>query len=406
MEGTQELLMTLAQMKDKKAETLRRCTIELEKGGEKSPAYRNLLAEVEILTSDISSLEIVERSLPKAAAPVAAPSIVVVPESAEQRKHKVNQAARSFFKDGLNALNSEERALLTSNTTGVIPQSFNTTFTEAAKYFGPVWNLINRKDATTGEPTKWVVSDDTARTFSLLTEGTTSGSGVASQPTLFSNVTNTDTLISSVIYSVDELEDAFDLESFLTRQAGVAVSRAWETAITLATTNDGTATALPSSPAGGLLASLSAGVTQTSGTLAAGITYAQLNSLASSVDRAYYQTGSFMASPSVEAALRAVVDSTGRPLYVVDDEGYLVIAGKRLWPNSAMAASGTASSPLVLFGDYSKAWNVLNAGLRIKVVPDESAAISFLTREMLIWSRIGQGAGLSTAVKSLVSASS
>jgi HK97 family phage major capsid protein len=150
-------------------------------------------------------------------------------------------------------------------------------------------------------------------------------------------------------------------------------------------------------------------VTQTSGTLAAGVTTAQLQALAGSVDRAYYQTGSFMASPSVETFLRSQVDTTGRALYPVDSEGYLVIAGKRLWPNAAMQAAGTASAPLVLFGDYSRAYNVLSAkGLQIKVTgnSDGDPTLAFLTRQMVMYTRLGASAGLPSAVKSLVSASS
>jgi len=293
-------------------------------------------------------------------------------------------------------LKPEQRDLLTtSDTTGgaLVSQSFDEIFTDAAKYFGNVWNLVNRKDSATGEPMKRVVADDTSRTFSLLTESTTSAYGVKQTPTLFSNIDGTDTLVSSIVYSIQELDDAFDLETFLTRNAGPAVSRAWEHAITLGLDN-GTSTALPNSPAGGLLGGISAGVTQTAGTLAAGITYAQLNSLASSVDRAYYANGSFMASPSVESALRAEVDSTGRPLYSVDSEGFLVIAGKRLWANNAMAANGTASTPLVLFGDYSKAYNVLNAGgLKVKVIT-ESQTTNIFTREMVMYTRLGASAAL------------
>jgi len=98
-----------------------------------------------------------------------------------------------------------------------------------------------------------------------------------------------------------------------------------------------------------------AGITQTAGTLAAGPTYAQLSALAGAVDRSYYQTGSFMASPTVETFLRFQVSTTGKPLYKVDpDTGLLTIAGRVLYPNAAMPAAGTPSAPLVLFGDYSK----------------------------------------------------
>jgi HK97 family phage major capsid protein len=281
-------------------------------------------------------------------------------------------------------------------------------FILGSRYSGNIFSLVHRKDATSGNPLKFVVTDGTNQTFSLLSEGGTSAASVAQQPTVFSDIADTDTLISSVIFSVQEAEDAFDLTNFLNRIAGNAVLRAWEHGITLGTTNDGSNTALPNSPAGGFLQSVSAGVTQTAGQLAAGPTYAQLNSLAGSVDRSYYQNGAFMASPSVETFLRGQVSTTGKPLYKIDENtGFLLIAGRPLYPNAAMQAAGTASAPLVLFGDYSKAWNVLNAGVKMKVIAnDASPTLAMTTRELIIWTRLGQSAGLNNAVKSLVSAAS
>jgi HK97 family phage major capsid protein len=331
----------------------------------------------------------------------------------EQRK-KLNSAAKHFFRHGLNPNAAEQRDLLTtSDTSGgaLVSQAFDDVFVEASKYFGPIWNLVHRKDALAGNPTKIVTTDPTGQTFSLVSEGTTSASSKAQQPTMSSGIVDTDTLVSSVIYSVQELDDAFDLDSFLTRVAGLAVSRARETAITLATTNDGTSTALPNSPSGGLLGAVTAGVTQSAGELAAGPTYAQLSALAGagSVDRSYYENGAFMASPSVETLLRSQVDSTGRPLYPIGDDGLLVIAGRKLYPNAAMPAAGTASSPLVLFGDYSRFYSVLNAGgIKIKVISnnDGSPALSFLTRQMIIYTRLGATTGVANSVKALISAAS
>jgi HK97 family phage major capsid protein len=377
-----------------------------------SAAYRSKVDEIDTLNTliDLAQRAGLDKGEPIAAPVVAAPAVITQRDSAEHRA-KVNDAARQFFRHGVSNMNAEQRALLTTSDAAggaVVSQGFDDAFVEASKFYGPIFNLVHRKDTATGQPTKFVVSDGTNQTFSLLTEGSTSAASKAQQPTVFSDINNTDTLVSSVIYSVQEADDAFDLTSFLMRIAGLAVSRARETAITVGTTNDGTNTALPSTPTGGFLASVSAGVTQTAGQLAAGPTYAQLSALAGSVDRSYYQTGSFMASPSVETFLRSQVDSTGRPLYPIDaNTGYLQIAGRLLYPNAAMPAAGTASSPLVLFGDYSKAWNVQNAGVGLKVVTsDGNPNLIFLTRELIVWTRLGQSAGLNTAVKALVSAAS
>jgi HK97 family phage major capsid protein len=173
------------------------------------------------------------------------------------------------------------------------------------------------------------------------------------------------------------------------------------------TTNDGSSTALPNSPTGGFLGFVVEGAT--TATLAAGIGYTDLVNLAGSVDHSYYVNGSYMASPSVFQYLLGQKDSTSRPYYNVDpDTGLLMINGKPLYVNAAMPAYNAAGSPVCLFGQFSNAWNVLNAGLRLKVIGnnDESPALSFLTRELIIWTRLGQSAGLNNAVKSLVTAAS
>lgn len=217
----------------------------------------------------------------------------------------------------------------------------------------------------------------------------------------FSDITDTDSIASSVIYSAQEAEDASDLAGFLTRIAGLAVSRARETAITLATTNDGTNTALPNSPTGGLLASAQRGATTAS--LPAGIGYSDLINLAGSLDHSYYIKGSYMASQSVHDTLLGQKDGQGRPYYLVDPAtGLLMINGKPLYVNAAMPAYNAASSPVVLFGDFSKAWNVLSTGVRLKVISnDESPVLTLLTRELIIWTRLGQSVGLTNAVKAL-----
>jgi len=331
-------------------------------------------------------------------------------QKARENRAKINAAAKVFFKSGSAALTPEQRALLTNTDSAggaLVSQSFDQAFLEASKFYGPVWDLVHRKDSDNGAPTKLVVTDATSQAFSLVTQGTTSGSSKAQSPTVFSDIVGTDDLVSSVIFSVQELSDSFDLESFLNRIAGLAVARAREVAVTVGTTNDGTNTVLPNSPAGGMLAGVSAGVTQSAGTLAAGITYAQLSALAGSVDRSYYANGAFMASPSVETALRSQVDSTGRPLYQVGDDGLLIIAGRKLYPNSAMAASGTASAKLVLFGDYSRFYSVNAGDVKIKVLSnDGSPSLAFNTREMLIYTRLAATTGVSNAVKALVSAAS
>jgi HK97 family phage major capsid protein len=295
----------------------------------------------------------------------------------------------------------------TSDSTGgaLVSQSFDDVFIEASKYYGPIFNMVHRKDAETGDPTKFVVSDSTNQNFTLLAEGS-SASGIKQQPTLFSDIVDTDSLVSSFVYSVQEASDSFDLFSFLNRQAGMAVGRMREKLVTLG--QDGPGTTLPNS-AGGLLANVPTGVTSPSGTLAAGPSYQELVALGGSVDRSYWVNGSYMASPSVETFLRQQVTTTGSPFYPLDpDTGLILISGRPLIPNASMPPIGTPSAPIVTFGTYDAFWNVLNTGIRIKVIgnSDGNPSLAFLTRQMVIWTRVGQSIGLSNSVKALVSSSS
>jgi HK97 family phage major capsid protein len=249
---------------DRRARLLAERT-QLVQHGLKTPEAR---AEHTRLTSELDSSDDLIRLLRRvdgftpAASPepvVAAPAIIHQRDSAEHRA-KVNEAARTFLRHTESGLNAEQRALLTtSDTTGgaLVSQLFDDTFIEASKFSGNIFDLVHRKDAATGEPTKFVVTDGTNQTFSLLSEGTTSAKSVAQTPTVFSDITGTDTLVSSVVYSVQELEDASDVISFLNRIAGNAVLRAWEHAISRGRQTTGRARHSPTLPLAGFSASWS-----------------------------------------------------------------------------------------------------------------------------------------------------
>jgi HK97 family phage major capsid protein len=207
-----------------------------------------------------------------------------------------------------------------------------------------------------------------------------------------------------VKYSFQEAEDADDFEQFIHDLAFVRAARAIEYSLTLGK-DSGSNTQLPSSISGGWLAGLTAGVTQMSGELSAGPTYAQLTALAGSVDHSYYVNGAFMASPSVFNFLVAQVTTTGAPLYNFDDDGNLLIAGKKLWVNAAMPAYNAASSTIVAFGDYSRSLAYLNGGgVQIRILKERFA--DTLEGAALIHTRLGSAALLPGAVKALVTAAS
>lgn len=399
----------ILQLTEKRNELLNRAEALVTKGLNENnrEQYRKLIAESDECEQDITSLKRIARalpSLPAVAAPT--PTIEIVPESSEKRRAKLNAAYRHLLRNGYRPNAPEQRDVsIASDGTVGIPQEFESAWVSAQKFYGPIATLVKSADQTTGRARKFPVSDDTASTMSYVAEdGSTSG--VEEDPTLFSQIPGTtDSLVTTVLYSFQELSDAFSLESFIQNIAGIRVARAVEYALTLGKDN-GTTTQLPNSPTGGLLGNVSAGVTAGSGTLAAGPTYAQLSALSGSVDHAYRVNGAYMASPSVFNFLVEQVDTTGRPLYKFDpNTGLLIVAGKPLCVNAAMQAYNTASSPIVLFGDFSRAYAYLNGGgIRIKILSERYA--DQMLGAAVIYHRLAAATLVSNAVKSLVTAAS
>jgi HK97 family phage major capsid protein len=243
------------------------------------------------------------------------------------------------------------------------------------------------------------VSDDTAATMTYLSE-TGSTTSLEVDPQLFSTLNpGSDTLVSTVLYSKQEAADADDIGKFLSDLAGIRAGRALETAVTLGQDNTSSHTALPNTAS--LLSNVSAGVTEVAIT---GPSYANLAALKASVNAAYRVGPShgFMASQVTHDYLVAQVDSTGRPLYKHDpNTGLLLVAGSPVYINTVLQNYTANSAPVVLFGDYSKAYRLINAGgVRIRILV-ERYADQFLNAA-IISTRV-QGVPLvASAVKSLV----
>jgi HK97 family phage major capsid protein len=324
-----------------------------------------------------------------------------------ERRKKLNAAAKHYLTRGRLSNAVEHRDLLTDSTGGyIVAQEFNQALAIASKTFGPIYSLVNLRTADSGAPQKVITVDPTVNTFTLVSEGTTSGSGVAQQPSMSSEVVGMDALLSSVIVSRQEIEDSeFDILDWLIKSIGPGVSRSREGSILFGRDSNGDA--LVNSPSGGLIGSLPALVTQSSGELSAGPTYAQLSALAGSLDRSMYAEGSFLVSPNTEAFLRSQVDSTGRELYSVGDDGFLTIAGRKVFPAVGMANYNAASSVIAAFGAWGRYWSTVSTSVRVKIITnDESPALAINTKELLIYHRIANTPGVASAAGALVSAAS
>jgi HK97 family phage major capsid protein len=398
----------IAELTSKRNKLIADSQVLVNAGKANSAEYRAMSAELDVIQSDIDALSLIESKLPKSPAPVAAPA-AIRSEPKKERKVKLNTAFRSMLLHGYHSSLEQRDITIASDGAAVIPQEYSKAITQAQRWYGPLATLVKRIDSDSGRNYKQTISDDTATTMTYIAESGATSS-IEADPTLSSVIPGTDSLITVVKYSKQELEDADDLETFIQGIAGLRVARAVEYALTLGKDN-GSTTQLPNSPTGGLLANVSAGVTQTSGELSAGPTYGQLSALAGSVDHAYYAAPSsgFMASPSVFNFLVAQTDTTGRPLYKFSSEtGLLQIAGKPLYVNNAMPNYNAASSPAVLFGSFQHAYSYLNgsgaSGMRIRVLKERFADV--FEGAAIIYTRLGAATLVSGAVKALVTAAS
>ena len=325
-----------------------------------------------------------------------------------EQRSRISDAWRSYLKDGHAALRAnipEHRDLQTSTDVdgaALIPTAFESEIATAVKFIGPIASLVSVSHQPTGSGRKVPTSDDTSAYMKYLPE-TGSATALEADPTLFSTLQpGSDTLIATVLYSKQEAADADDIGKFLADLAGVRVARGLEYAVTLGTDNSPAKTALPNNP--GLLGGVTAGVT---GAALTGPTYANLTALKASVDHAYRvgPNHGFTVNQTTHDWLVSQVDSTGRPLYKFNpNSGLLMVAGSPVYINTALASYNAASSPVALYGDYSKSYRLIDAGgLRVRVLT-ERYADQFLN-QALFYQRV-QGARLfNAAVKSLVTVS-
>jgi HK97 family phage major capsid protein len=391
------------------------------KNQQDSDAYRALERAVNEADEDISMLRKLEAMMEKSniavqsqrtADAVASTVRNVLPstisalmpyqgENVEERKAKLNAEFRNYLRNGDV---KELRDITVSNSGAVVPQEFESAYVSALKFYGPLASIVKvRNSDDSGRASKFTVSDDTASKMKYIAEGSDSTSSAA-DPTLVSTIPSTDALVTTVKYSLEMLEDAFSLDSFIRDIAGLRVARAVEHALTTGQDQDGVA--LPNQFTGGLLASVPTGATTS--TLAAGVKYLDFVALFTSLDAAYVAPGkgAFMVSPTTYNYLLTQVTTDNRPFWSFDGTtGLLTILGLPVYKNNAMGSYNTASTQAVLCGDFSSAYAYLNGGgIKIKVLNEryidthEGAAV--------IYHRLGGAKLVSGAVKALVTAAS
>lgn len=204
-------------------------------------------------------------------------------------------------------------------------------------------------------------------------------------PILFSNLANTDALVSVLDFSFQFGDDVFNLDTLLNTIAASRTGRTLEQAITNG--KDFAGTVLTNAPTGGLIAAAGNGGTVAT---AGAVSYADAVKLFSSVDPAYRADGHFFAHQTVNDYLAAQVTTTGRPLYKTSDAGNLILVqGKELLINQAMPAlTSTAGVAQVAFGRADKAIAYTLRDVRVQILEPN---VQQLTKRVVFSVRFGAG---------------
>ena len=298
------------------------------------------------------------------------------------KRAAINQAVSRVFNG--KGLTAEQRDLVSGIDTdggANVPQEFLGSFVEALKFYGPIAGKALLHNTDNGRPTKVPVVNDTANGMLLL--GETDNSGASVDPILFSNLANTDALVSVLDLSFNFSDDVFDLDTLLNTIAASRVGRTIEKAITNG--KDFAGNVLTNAPTGGLIAAAG-----NAGTVAAvgAVSYADAVKLHSSVDPAYRANGYFYAHQSVNDYLAAQVLTTGEPLYKVSDAGNLILVqGKELLINQAMPAlTSTAGVAQMAFGRADKALAYTLRDVRVQILQPN---VENLTKRAILSVRFG-----------------
>lgn len=259
-----------------------------------------------------------------------------------------------WIRGGMEALDAEERNLMaerraqsvgTASAGGyTVPEGFYAVLTEALKAYGGMREVSTLVATASGNDMPMPTVNDTSNKGAILAENTQIGE----QDVAFGSKTLKAYKYTSKLIRVsyELLQDsAFDMNVYLGRALGERIARI---------TNEHFTTGTGSSQPTGLIAA-SGGAPEGAETAVAGaIAYGDLVELEHSVDPAYRRNGAWMMADSTVKAIKKLVDSEGRPLWV---PGFAVgepdtILGYRYVINQDMPAIAN-SAKAVTFGDHS-----------------------------------------------------
>ena len=275
-------------------------------------------------------------------------------------------AFAKYLRNGMGALNAEERALMvemrgtstqvvgTDSLGGfLVPQDFSDELDIATLFTGEVERVSKKLNTAGGALLDYPTVNDTATDANLISEA----AAVTVQDMTFANKQlSAYNYASQVRVSMQLLQDnAFDLNSFLAESMGERIARASNAALTT-----GTGSSQPQGiVTGSALGKTAAGATA--------ITESDLLDLIYSIDPSYRNKPSFglMMHDNIASAIRALGFGSANdfPIYVPSLEAGQPdrILGVPVYINNDMQSSIATATKTVIAADFSK-YVVRNAG--------------------------------------------
>jgi HK97 family phage major capsid protein len=404
-------MRNLASMTAQRNEILAQATELVTRGlstKEQKAQYRTLLSQADALSDDLAALQTIDSRLHNnATAQTSVTSGPSVPATdAPVTPERRSKAYLNYFTYGYNPQSPEQRDL-TTTTDGsgeaLVQQDWQPQWTAALKQYGPLASLVRMVVKTSGSPTRIPLADPTSQTMTYLADAGSVDS-IEVDPSVSSITPATDTLVSFTKASIQLYRDAAlegGLPGFIKDNLMGIAARALETALLSGV--DGSDTTLPSNA--GFLSYVPTGATTASASV---VTFSELLALYSSPDAAYRNApgAAFYASQTTHDAIAGILDSNDRPIFHFDADGILQVFGKPVWvagTASGMPSVGTASKPIVLFGDFSRALVATQRPLQTRVLYERFVDTNELG--FVSFQRVGSAAGISGSVKALVTAS-
>ena len=268
-------------------------------------------------------------------------------------------AFEKYLRNGMGALNNEERALMgemrgtstqvvgTDSLGGfLVPQDFSDELDMATLFTGEVERLAKKLDTAGGALLDYPTINDTATDANLISEA----AAVTVQDMTFANAQlSAYNYASQVRVSMQLLQDnAFDLNGFLAESMGERIARA---------TNGAFTTGTGSSQPQGIVTGSSLGTTAASATA---IAADDILDLIHSIDPSYRNKASFglMAHDNVIASIRAlgIGSSNDFPIFIPSMEAGQPdkLFGYNVYYNNDMQSSIATGTKTLIAADFSK----------------------------------------------------